>query len=150
MEKKNIAVVTGASGGLGREFVRLLAKDPEIDEVWAIARNEEKLYHLKKKIGKKVKTYSQGMLQRLRIAQAIMEQPKYLLMDEPMNALDEEGHHVMKQVFRTGKQNGTTILFTAHNREDVYAFADYVLRIKGKKVEKTKIEELAEMDNVTK
>ncbi len=99
---------------------------------------------------KKVKTYSQGMLQRLRIAQAIMEQPKYLLMDEPMNALDEEGHHVMKQVFRTGKQNGTTILFTAHNREDVYAFADYVLRIKEKKVEKIKIEELAEMDNVTK
>ena len=43
-----------------------------------------------------------------------------------------------------------TILFTAHNREDVYAFADYVLRIKEKKVEKIKIEELAEMDNVTK
>lgn len=64
MEKKNIAVVTGASGGLGREFVRLLAKDPEIDEVWAIARNEEKLYHLKKKIGKKVKTYSADLSNR--------------------------------------------------------------------------------------
>lgn len=55
---KNIAIVTGASSGLGREFVRLLIKDRSIDEIWTVARDEEKLNRLKKRFGMRVKTYS--------------------------------------------------------------------------------------------
>ena len=40
---KKIAIVTGASGGLGKEFVKLLLREENIDEIWAIAKNEEKL-----------------------------------------------------------------------------------------------------------
>lgn len=47
-----------ATGGLGREFVRLLLKEKNIDEIWALARNEKKLGRLKEKFGKKVKIYS--------------------------------------------------------------------------------------------
>ena len=55
---KKIAIVTGATGGLGREFVRLLLKEKNVDEIWALARNEKKLSRLKDKFGKKIKIYS--------------------------------------------------------------------------------------------
>lgn len=58
---KNIAIVTGASGGLGREFVKLLVSDNNIDEIWVIARNEEKLQRLVNEYGNKVKTYSMDL-----------------------------------------------------------------------------------------
>lgn len=55
---KRIAVVTGANSGIGKEFVRLLSKMKEIDEVWAIARNKEKLASLVTAYGKKVIPFS--------------------------------------------------------------------------------------------
>lgn len=51
--RKRIAVVTGASGGIGKEFVKLLVKE-ELDEVWAIARNQQKLENLKKELGDRI------------------------------------------------------------------------------------------------
>lgn len=50
---KKIAILTGATGGLGREFLKQILKE-EIDEVWAIARNEQKLSELRKEYGEKV------------------------------------------------------------------------------------------------
>lgn len=52
---KNIAIITGASRGMGREFVRLLALRDEIEEIWALARNEEKLKELSMCCDKKIK-----------------------------------------------------------------------------------------------
>ncbi|MBQ3600102.1 MAG: SDR family NAD(P)-dependent oxidoreductase [Lachnospiraceae bacterium] len=57
MKKKNIAIITGASSGFGKEFVKLLSQDPSIDELWAIARNQENLDALSKEY-KKIKTFS--------------------------------------------------------------------------------------------
>ena len=54
---KNIAIVTGASGGLGREFVRLILEMPEVDEVWAMARSLDKLEALASEFGDRVKPY---------------------------------------------------------------------------------------------
>ena len=42
MDKKNIAIITGASSGFGKEFVKLIINDTNIDEIWALARNEDK------------------------------------------------------------------------------------------------------------
>lgn len=61
MNKKNIAIVTGASSGLGKEFVRLLNGDNSMDEIWAIARNKEKLVKLTTEFGNKVKTFSMDL-----------------------------------------------------------------------------------------
>ena len=55
---KNIAIVTGASSGLGREFVKLLLKEKELDQIWAVARRKQKLDQLVEKYGDKVKTYT--------------------------------------------------------------------------------------------
>ena len=55
---ERIAVITGASGGFGREFTRLLSADREIDGIWAIARNQAKLDQLKADFGEKIKTFS--------------------------------------------------------------------------------------------
>ena len=57
MDKKNIAIVTGASGGLGKEFTRLLAKDESLDEIYVLSRNEEKLNNLKSELGEKIMPY---------------------------------------------------------------------------------------------
>lgn len=100
--------------------------------------------HLTGAKDKKVKSYSQGMIQRLRIAQAIMEDPKYLIMDEPMNALDEEGHDVVAEILKDSKEKGRTILFTAHDKGDVYNFSDYVLKIGNRAVKKMMLEEMME------
>ena len=51
---ERIAVITGASGGFGREFTRLLSADREIDGIWAIARNQAKLDQLKADFGEKI------------------------------------------------------------------------------------------------
>lgn len=65
--KKQIAIVTGANGGLGKEFVKLLSNESGIDEIWAIARNREKLNVLEKEFGSKIRTFSMDLSDRERI-----------------------------------------------------------------------------------
>lgn len=64
MSKKHIAIVTGANGGLGKEFVKLLAVKNDISEIWAIARNQEKLDKLSEEFGSKVRTFSMDLSDR--------------------------------------------------------------------------------------
>lgn len=73
---------------------------------------------------KKVSTYSQGMKQRLRLAQALMESPDILLLDEPMNALDKEGIALVKDILKAHIQQGKTLIFTSHQKEDFWELAD--------------------------
>jgi len=58
MDKKKVAIVTGASRGLGKEFVKLLVNDNNLDEVFVLSRNEEKLNGLKSELGDKIRPYS--------------------------------------------------------------------------------------------
>lgn len=76
----------------------------------------------KKHVGK----YSMGMRQRLGIAQAIMEKPDILVLDEPMNALDKNGVEEMRRLFLKMKSEGKLILLTSHNREDTEILCDEV------------------------
>lgn len=81
----------------------------------------------KKWVGK----YSMGMKQRLGIAQAIMETPDILVLDEPMNALDEEGVEEIRQLLLKYRQPERCILITSHNREDIEILCDEVFEIKS-------------------
>lgn len=76
----------------------------------------------KKHVGK----YSLGMRQRLGIAQAIMENPDILILDEPMNGLDNDGVQDMRKLFLKLKEQGKTILLASHNKEDIEVLCDEV------------------------
>lgn len=73
-----------------------------------------------------VSKYSLGMRQRLGIAQAIMEEQSILILDEPMNGLDQEGVEDMRKLFLELKEQGKTILLASHSKEDIAALCDEV------------------------
>ena len=74
----------------------------------------------------KVGKYSLGMRQRLGIAQAIMENPNTLILDEPMNGLDKDGVEDMRKLFMKLREQGKTILISSHNAEDINILCDSV------------------------
>ena len=78
---------------------------------------------------KKVGKFSLGMRQRLAIAQAIMEHPELIVLDEPMNGLDKSGVEEMRRLFIQLKEEGATILLASHNMEDVRQLCDMVFEI---------------------
>ena len=78
---------------------------------------------------KPVRKYSLGMRQRLGIAQAIMEDPELLLLDEPMNGLDNQGVEDMRGLFAELRERGKTILLASHSNEDVRALCDTVCEL---------------------
>lgn len=75
---------------------------------------------------KPVGRYSLGMRQRLGIAQAIMEHPDILMLDEPMNGLDNGGVAEMRELFLQLKNEGKTIIIASHNHEDIEVLCDRV------------------------
>lgn len=76
----------------------------------------------KKHVGK----FSLGMRQRLGLAQAIMENPDLLILDEPMNGLDKDGVKDMRQYLLDLKSRGKTILIASHSAEDIDVLCDTV------------------------
>ena len=96
-----------------RETMRVVGLDP----------------NLKQPVGK----YSLGMRQRLGIAQAIMEKPEILILDEPMNGLDNDGVMEMRKLFINLREEGTMIIIASHNKEDIEVLCDEVFEMeKGK------------------
>ena len=94
-----------------KETIRLVGLDPE----------------MKKPVGK----YSLGMRQRLGIAQAIMEDPELLILDEPMNGLDKHGVQEMRELLKGLVGNGKTIILSSHNPADIDALCDTVSEMDG-------------------
>lgn len=84
---------------------------------------------LKTKVGK----YSLGMRQKLGIAQAIMENPRNLVLDEPFNSLDEESHMKIIELLKEQKKE-KTILITSHNKEDISFLCDRVVYMEHGKI----------------
>lgn len=107
--------------------IKKLIKRKEIMEVMeSVGLNPKS----KKSVGK----YSTGMKQRLGIAQAIMENPSILILDEPMNGLDEDAVEEMRKLFLKLK-NDRLMLITSHNREDIEMLCDEVYRMKNGRLE---------------
>ena len=76
----------------------------------------------KRKYGK----YSLGMKQRLAIAQALMEKPDILMLDEPTNALDQDSIENVRKLIKQEKERGVLILLASHNKDDIQLLADYI------------------------
>lgn len=75
--------------------------------------------------------YSLGMKQRLVIAQALMEKPDVIMLDEPTNALDDKGVDEIRKVILQEKERGALILLASHNKEDIRILTDYLYRIEN-------------------
>lgn len=80
---------------------------------------------LKLHVGK----YSMGMRQRLGIAQAIMEEPDLLVLDEPMNGLDNQGVEDIRSLLLSLKEKGVTIVLASHFKEDIAYLCDEVYQM---------------------
>lgn len=96
------------------------------------------LVGLDKEKDKRVGKYSMGMRQRLGIAQAIMEGQNILILDEPMNGLDNQGVEDMRKLFLKLQQNGCTILLASHNRDDIKYLCDVVYEMDSGRIQKIK------------
>ncbi len=80
---------------------------------------------------KSVRKYSMGMKQRLGIAQAVMENPSILILDEPMNGLDRQGIADVREILKKLRSQGKTILITSHNHEDIEQLCDTVCEMEA-------------------
>ena len=94
-----------------KDTIRLVGLDPD----------------MKKPVGK----YSLGMRQRLGIAQAIMEDPELLILDEPMNGLDKNGVQEIRELLKGLVGKGKTIILSSHNPADIDALCDTVCEMDG-------------------
>lgn len=75
---------------------------------------------------KKVRTYSLGMKQRLRMAQALMEKPTILILDEPMNSLDKKTVETVRGILKEHVRGGGSLLLTSHHHTDIEELCDVV------------------------
>ena len=107
---RNLKILAGLNRKIGKEEIM------ETLELVGLKGAEKKL----------VRKYSLGMRQRLGLAQAIMEQPQILILDEPMNGLDNKGVEEMRQILLGLKEEGKTILLVSHNSEDIKVLCDTI------------------------
>ena len=77
----------------------------------------------------KVEKFSLGMKQRLNIAQAVFEKQKIILLDEPTNALDNDGVQLIYKLLKEEKERGALVVITTHHKEDLEEICDVVLEM---------------------
>lgn len=107
---QNLAFLARINGIIGkkkiRKTLRMVGLDPDS----------------RKKVGK----YSMGMRQRLALAQAVMEDQEILILDEPMNGLDNRGVEEMRKLLLEFRGQGKTILLASHSQEDIRVLCDKI------------------------
>lgn len=112
----------GVTGVKNLEILASLNKKIGLSEIADAIRRVGLDPFMKKPVGK----YSLGMRQRLGIAQAIMENPSLLILDEPLNGLDKHGVAEMRKLIKGMKNEGKTILLASHNQGDIDELCDTV------------------------
>ena len=107
---KNLEILASLKRKIGRDAIRNTIHRVGLDP------------KMKKPVGK----YSLGMRQRLGIAQAIMENPSILILDEPLNGLDKTGVRDMRELIKGLRGAGKTIILASHNQGDIDELCDTV------------------------
>lgn len=105
---KNLKILADIKGNIGKEEIR----------------NAMNLVGLDPDMKKTVSKYSLGMRQRLGIAQAIMENPAVLILDEPFNGLDRETAANMRELLKSLREQKKAILLASHNAYDIESLCD--------------------------
>jgi ABC-2 type transport system ATP-binding protein len=115
---------TGRQNLLDLAAIRRRATANEIDETL-------QQVGLDPALKQKVRHYSLGMRQKLSLAQALIEAPEVLILDEPFNALDAESAQSVRRLLAEKKRAGTTIVFTSHHRPDIEELSDTILEFEN-------------------
>lgn len=104
----------------------------------------------KSSANKQLKTYSKGMLQRIGIAQSLINDPELVFFDEPMSGLDPIGRHEVKEIMKLLKKQNKTVFFNTHILSDVEELCDNIaIMVKGKIVKQGTVEQiLTQTDNL--
>lgn len=128
-------------------FVGLVPEHPAFIEHLSGSRNMRLLASIRGEIGptdigralesvgldpsdrRPVRSYSQGMRQRLSLAQAIMERPRLMLLDEPTNGLDPHGVVLLREIVRESAQRGAAVVFASHLLSEVAAVSNRIVVI---------------------
>lgn len=141
-------LIDGQELGKGQDFIRnagISINSPEFIDSMSGMDNLLYLINIQKKatkadvlalaerlrldgLNKKYKTYSLGMRQKMRLIQALVEKPDYMILDEPFDALDDTSRETAKQVLEEYSEN-KTLIFTSHNQEDIDALATVIYQI---------------------
>lgn len=134
--------------------IGVIIENPGFISLWSGYRNlkylasfnqkieEDKILEVMQEVGlsdaiyKRVGKYSLGMKQRLGIAQAIMENPNILILDEPFNGLDKNGVDQIYGLLKEFKKQGKTIFLVSHIRDDIEAVCDCVYEIEHGRVKR--------------
>jgi len=119
----------------GREYLIFAGKLYGMPEDRARKRAEELLdfFHLNDAANRPLRKYSKGMLQRIGLAQALVNDPDFLILDEPMSGLDPVGRKEVRDLLISLKQKGRTLLFSSHILSDAEMICDRVaILVKGK------------------
>ena len=87
---------------------------------------------------RKYRKYSLGMKQKLGIAAAVMEHPDIIILDEPINAIDEEGVVLVEKLLEHEKKRGAVIIVACHDKEEMERLADEVICIEDGKIAEKK------------
>ncbi|NLL45125.1 MAG: ATP-binding cassette domain-containing protein [Mollicutes bacterium] len=87
-------------------------------------------------MNKKYSEYSLGMKQKLGIAQVLMENPEFIILDEPFNGIDEQTVGIIRNLLLEEKKKGKIIIITSHIKEDIELLCDEVYKIDNGKINK--------------
>lgn len=126
------------------ENLAIFAKMSGMKASKSVLMDQLKMVGLEQRAHSKVKTFSQGMKQRLGIAVALVHDPKLILLDEPTNGLDPQGIADMRNlILQLSREMGKTILVSSHLLSEIELVANRMLIIhKGKKIVEGKVAEL--------
>ncbi len=168
LSKPTTGEITISGYSVTKDYVKAMAhvgciiEEPALYEYMTGLKNLEVLGSMSKNVSKKditeavelvgmsqrindlVKTYSMGMKQRVGLAQALIHQPKLLILDEPTNGLDPQGIYKFRQIIKNlVKEKGISVLLSSHLISEIQLMCDKVTIInKGKSIEKAKVEDL--------
>jgi ABC-2 type transport system ATP-binding protein len=87
-------------------------------------------------MNKKYSEYSLGMKQKLGIAQVLMKNPEFIILDEPFNGIDEQTVGIIRNLLLEEKKKGKIIIITSHIKEDIELLCDEVYKIDNGKINK--------------
>lgn len=115
---KNLSVLASIQKRIGVDRIRQTLEEVGLDP------DDKRTY----------RKYSLGMKQRLGIAAAVMEYPDIIILDEPVNALDESGAMLVREILRKAKERGAIIILACHDREELEFLSDVIYEISNGRI----------------